>query len=80
MRYFRTRTFDRADIRKVRITDVSWWSSLLFTVVKMDVLDTLAIVSTDGTQAVLPASNSRFRDLRPARDVIQAWIDRSGSR
>lgn len=78
--YFRTRAFDRADIRKVHITDVPWWSSLLFTVVKMDVLDTLAIVSAKGTQAILPATNCRSEDLRSARDVIQAWIDRSGSR
>ncbi|KJL32572.1 PH domain-containing protein [Microbacterium azadirachtae] len=78
--YFRTRAFDRADIRKVRITDVPWWSSLMFTAVKMDVLNTLAIVRTDGTQVILPASNCRFEDLHPARDVIQAWIDRSGSR
>lgn len=78
--YYRTRTFDRGDIRKVRIADVSWWSSLLFTLAKMDVLDTLAIVSTEGTQAVLPASNSRFNDLQPARDVIQAWIERSERR
>ncbi|PRB07902.1 hypothetical protein [Microbacterium sp. MYb64] len=78
--YMRTRVFDRTVIEDVRIAPVGGWASLFFTLMRMNVTNTLCVVQVDGTRTLLLASVADEGRLQHGVDVIRDWLAETESR